>query len=77
MHYGLASNVGVGLESRGLESGSPASGCGLSFRGDGGFARDVGPGDKPRAKLVAGAVIAVRWLPDVAWRKRIRVSNRN
>ena len=76
MHYGIEVNFGVGLESRGLETGGPAFRCGLPFRGDGSSTRDAGLGSKLPAKMVAGVLIEVRWLPDVSWRKRIGLSNR-
>ena len=76
MHYGLADHFGVGLESRGLETGGPAFRCGLPFRGDASSIRDAGLGSKLPARMVAGVLIEVRWLPDVSWRKRIGLSNR-
>ena len=62
MHYGLAVEFEVGLESGGLESGGlgagdPAFRCGLPFRGDGRFTRDAGTAAGFPAKMVGGARI--------------------
>jgi len=71
MHYGIAGDFEVGLESQGLGTGGQAIRCGLPFRGDGRPIRDADPGTVFPAKLLAGALIRVRWLPEVSWRKRI------
>ena len=76
MHDGRTVDFGVGLESRGKWAGGPAFRCGLPFRGDGRPTRNAGTDSKFPATLLAGALIEVRWLPDVSWRKRIRFSNR-
>ena len=75
MHYRPAVDFEVGLVSRGMWAGSPAFRCGLPFRGDGRPTRDAGTGAGFPAKMVVGARIEVRWLPEVSWRKRIRFSN--
>ena len=76
MHNGLAIDLEVGLVSRGLGAERPAFRCGLPFRGDRRPIRDAGSGANLPVEMVTGALIEVRWLPDVSWRKRIRFSNR-
>ena len=81
MHYGLAVEFEVGLESGGLESGGlgagdPAFRCGLPFRGFGRLVRDAGPCAIFPARMAVGSLIKVTWAPDVSWRKRIRLSKR-
>ena len=75
MHNALLFDFEVGLERRGMWEGSPAFGCGLPFRGDGRPAQAAGACLRCPATLLAGALIKVRWLPEVAWQKRIRISN--
>jgi hypothetical protein len=62
------------MESQGLGIGGPAVRCGLPFRGNGRPIRDAGFSKELSAKMVGGALIEVRWLPDVLWRSRIRLS---
>jgi hypothetical protein len=74
MHREVAFDFGVDTENMGWGVGEPAFRCGLPFGGNGRPIRDGGPRSKLPTNVAAGSQIEVSWPPDVAWRKRIRVS---
>jgi hypothetical protein len=76
MEFGMPSGVGAGQESERWDRVDPVFPGGLSFRGNGRAIRDAGTLCSGSTKPATGAVIEVSWLPDVAWQKEIRLSNR-
>lgn len=72
----LAVDFGVELKNRDWGAGDPAFRCGLPLRGNGRPIRDESPWVELLASVAAGSRIGVSWLPEVSWRKRIRVSKR-
>jgi len=72
MNCGLIVGLGVGSESKHAGAGEPTFRCGLSLRGSEGPIRDAVTPPAIAAVSGEGALIAVTWSRDVAWRKRIR-----
>jgi hypothetical protein len=76
IQFELPGGIGAEQESESWGKADAVFPGGPSFRGNGRAVRDAGASPWRSTRLTAGAMIKVRWLPDVSWQKEIRMSNR-